>query len=147
MVIYGQSLLPGRCTGAVVWTNTPLSFWGGVDPQTGQIVDRHHPLFGRSIATAILVMSATRGSSTSSGILLEMLRAHTAPVGIITHAIEPVLALASIIGVKMYQSRVVMVTVRPDDFNVLERVSRLTIHEDGTINADERGIDPEISTR
>lgn len=133
MVIQAQSVLSGACGGHAVWTDTPLSFWGGVDPESGRVVDRHHPLYGVSITGRVLIVPATRGSSTSSGVLLEMIRRKTAPVGIVTKQLDPVLALAGIIGDKLYQRRMVLVRVEPDAYAQLHSADLIEIRADGTI--------------
>lgn len=60
----------------------PLSFWGGLDPETGMIVDKHHPQFGESIAGRSLVMPRTRGSTSSPGTLVEAIRLGNGPTDI-----------------------------------------------------------------
>ena len=57
----------------------PLSFWGGLDPETGKIVDRHHPQYGESIAGRSLIMARTRGSTSSPGTLVEAIRLGNGP--------------------------------------------------------------------
>lgn len=57
-----RSILAGVARGPVLATPEPLSFWGGVDPATGKIIDVHHPLHGRSIAGAVLMMPSDRKS-------------------------------------------------------------------------------------
>lgn len=60
----------------------PLSFWGGLDPETGRIIDRHHPQYGKSIAGRSLVMARTRGSTSSPGTLVEAIRLGNGPADI-----------------------------------------------------------------
>ena len=60
----------------------PLSFWGGLDPETGVITDRHHPQYGESIAGRSLVMPGTRGSTSSPGTLVEAIRLGKGPASI-----------------------------------------------------------------
>ena len=60
----------------------PLSFWGGLDPETGVITDRHHPQYGESIAGRSLVMPGTRGSTSSPGTLVEAIRLGNGPTSI-----------------------------------------------------------------
>jgi len=60
----------------------PLGFWGGLDPETGKIVDRHHPQFGESIAGRSLVMPRTRGSTSSPGTLVEAIRLGNGPTDV-----------------------------------------------------------------
>ena len=60
----------------------PLSFWGGLDPETGMITDQHHPQYGESIAGRSLVMPGTRGSTSSPGRLVEAIRLGNGPTKI-----------------------------------------------------------------
>jgi predicted aconitase with swiveling domain len=130
MVIHGKSVIAGECQGEVVWTDTPLSFWGGVDPQSGTVVDQHHPLCGTCMTNRVLIIPSTRGSSTSSGILLEMIRSRTAPQAIVTRQLDPVLALGAIIGEKVYGRTVVMITVDANAFATLKNCATIAIKGD-----------------
>ncbi len=56
-----QSILAGAAHGQVLATDEGLSFWGGVDPLSGLVIDVHHPLCGQSLAGKVLVMPTTRG--------------------------------------------------------------------------------------
>ena len=64
----------------------PLSFWGGLDPATGNIVDVHHPQFGACVAGRRLVMPGTRGSTSSPGVLVEAIRSGNGPSAIVLPA-------------------------------------------------------------
>ena len=77
-------LHPTRAEAQVVRLSEPLSFWGGIDPATGQIIDRQHPQRGRSIRGACLLMPGLRGSTAAPGALLECVAAGTGPVAIIS---------------------------------------------------------------
>jgi len=59
-----------------------LSFWGGLDPATGTIIDRHHPQYGETIAGRSLIMTGTRGSTSSPGTLIEAIRLGNGPSNI-----------------------------------------------------------------
>ncbi len=61
----------------------PLSFWGGLDPVTGRIVDAHHPQRGACIAGRRLVLPGTRGSTSSPGVLVEAIRLGNGPAAIV----------------------------------------------------------------
>ena len=77
-----RTLVPGTAEGPALVLDEPLSFWGGVDPETGDITDVRHPQHGASVTGRILVMPSGRGSSSSSSVLAESIRAGTAPAGI-----------------------------------------------------------------
>lgn len=57
--------------GIALVTDVPLSFWGGVDPATGTVIDQHHPLRGKLLTDRILILPSGRGSCSASGVLLE----------------------------------------------------------------------------
>ena len=80
----------------------PLSFWGGYDFKTGEIIDKHHPLAGVRAAGRILAVPFSKGSSTTTAVLLEAVRAGTAPAAILTTGVDSFFALASIVADVMY---------------------------------------------
>lgn len=76
----------------------PLSFWGGIDPLTGEICDPRHPRHGDSVCGRILVMEGTIGSSSSSAIMLELLRNDVAPAGIVIAQPDAILVLGILVA-------------------------------------------------
>ena len=72
-------LAPGTAAGYVLASTEPLSFWGGYNPETGEIIDRRHPLSSSVAKGRVLVLPETRGSSTSTAVLVESLRRGTSP--------------------------------------------------------------------
>lgn len=79
----GKSLAPGDAEGELLVLDEPISFWGGVDPASGTIIDVHHPQAGRSISGRILVLPGTRGSTAGPGALLETVYGRHGPAGIL----------------------------------------------------------------
>lgn len=80
----------------------PLSFWGGIDPQTGRIIDAGHPQLGESITGKILRMPHSRGSSSSPSVLAEALRLGTGPVAIILDEPDPMVVLGALVARLLY---------------------------------------------
>jgi len=103
----------GEASGPPLHSALALSFWGGVDPMTGVVIDRHHPLAGLGIAGKILVFPGSRGSSTGSGVLLELLLNGVAPAGMIVERGEEVLTLGAIIAEELFGRRLPIVEVDP----------------------------------
>jgi predicted aconitase/predicted aconitase with swiveling domain len=93
---------------ALVLTET-LSLWGGVDVETGRIIDHAHPDRGRSIAGTILVMPGGRGSSSSSAVLAEAIRRGTGPAGIILAVPDPILTVGALVAQALYGIRIPIV--------------------------------------
>jgi len=76
----GTALHPGSATGILFFLRKPVSFWGGVDPLKGIVADPRHPQYGAPLSGRILVMERTIGSSSSSAIMLELLRNGRTPI-------------------------------------------------------------------
>ncbi|PRD44478.1 hypothetical protein C5748_06165 [Phyllobacterium phragmitis] len=95
-------LVPGApaCAEALVLT-APISFWGGVNPQTGLIADVRHPEHGVSIRGRILCLPGTIGSSSAAAVLLELVHAGLAPAAIILHEPDAILLLGLIVAREM----------------------------------------------
>lgn len=79
----------------------PISFWGGVDPKSGTIIDVRHPQHGSNIAGRILFVPATIGSSTASTILLELVHGGNAPAALVLHQADAILLLGLIAAREM----------------------------------------------
>ncbi|MGZ8626547.1 MAG: aconitase X swivel domain-containing protein [Actinomycetota bacterium] len=97
-----RTLVAGAAEGETLVLDEPLSFWGGVDPATGAIVDVHHPQRGANVAGRVLVMPSGRGSSSCSSVLAEVIRAGTAPVAIVLLEPDPIVALGAIVARELY---------------------------------------------
>ncbi len=103
MAATGKVLLEGQAptTGEALVLTAPISFWGGVDPRTGLIIDVRHPERGASIATKVLFIPATVGSSTASTILLELVHCGKAPAAIILDRPDAILLLGLVAAREM----------------------------------------------
>ena len=132
-IIQGKPVIAGKAEGEVLSSDEPLSFWGGYDHQTGEITDRRHPLSGQIASGKILLLPFTKGSSTTTAVLLESVRARTAPAAILTTTIDSFLALASVVSQKMYEKPIPIISLTLDDFNYLKGVDRVQIDEDARI--------------
>ena len=94
--------MPGESVGQVLNLERPLSFWGGVDPETGRVTDVHHPQHGVVVTGRVLVMPTGRGSSSSSSVLLECVRARTAPAALLVHHVDPILPVGAAVAIELY---------------------------------------------
>ena len=141
-VIYGEVVVAGAGAGPLLVADQPLSFWGGYDQLTGEIIDRRHPLSGRIAAGAVLALPASRGSSTTSAVLLEAAKAGMAPAAIITIGPDRFLALASIVADEVFAKAVPMVAISAADFSGLATRMRAAVSRDGriTIDSDPNGF-------
>ena len=132
-VIEGKVVVAGEAEGELLVSTEPLSFWGGYDHQTGEIIDRRHPLSGQIAKDRILAIPNTVGSSTTTAVLLEAVRAGTAPSAILTTSIDSFLALASIVAAEMYARPIPIVAIDTKQFSKLETGSRIAVRQDGIL--------------
>ena len=93
-----RTIFRGKSTGKALVSNTSLSFFGGVDPNTGIIIDRNHPLFNKSIKDKVLIFTTGKGSTVGSYILLQLAKNKKAPVAIVCKEAEPIVAVGAIIA-------------------------------------------------
>ena len=133
LTITGKPVIPGSASGPALVSNEPLSFWGGYDWKTGEIIDRRHPLSGSIAKEKILAVPFTRGSSTTTAVLLESVRAGTAPNAIITTATDFFFALASVVADELYTKPIPLVAVSETNFTKLKTGDNIQINSSGII--------------
>ncbi len=131
--IQGRVVSAGRAQGEVVYTDEPLSFWGGYSAREGKIIDTRHALYGQHVAGKILVLPGARGSSTGSGILLEAIRLGSAPAALVLRQADAILALGAIVGRELYDKALPVVVVTEADFARLHKATHAAINERGEI--------------
>ena len=105
MTFSGRAYAAGEAEGATMILAEPLSFWGGIDVDTGAIIDRSHPDRGRTVTGAVLVMPGGRGSSSSSAVLAEAIRRGTAPAAIVLQVADPILTVGALVAQSLYGIR------------------------------------------
>ena len=132
-ILNGKAVVPGRAEGEAVVTCQPISFWGGLNTETGEIIDRRHEKAGTNIAGKVFVFPHGRGSSTSSAILAESIRNGTNPAAIINLQVEPILALGSIVSDELYRQSIPIVVLGEDDFRSIKDGDRIFIEADGKV--------------
>ncbi|MCB9079340.1 MAG: DUF126 domain-containing protein [Anaerolineaceae bacterium] len=132
-IIRGTVIVAGEGQGQLLVSAEPLSFWGGYDYHTGEIIDRRHPLSGQIAAGRVLAIPFTRGSSTTTAVLLEAVRAGTAPAAILTTGPDHFFALASIVADEMYGQPIPLVALSEVDFATLRTEQPVEVKTDGTI--------------
>lgn len=133
ITIQGTVIIPGEARGRALVGNEPLSFWGGYDWKTGEIIDRRHGLSGAIAKDKILAIPFTRGSSTTTAVLLEAIRAKTAPAAILTTGKDFFFALASVVAEELYASPLPLVTLSEQDFAGIKTDDIVQVTADGTV--------------
>ncbi len=98
----GRFFVEGAAEGIALVLAAPLSFWGGVAVESGEIVDSSHPDRGRNVAGRVLVMPGGRGSSSSSSVLAEAIRRGVAPAAIVLGRPDPILTVGALVARELY---------------------------------------------
>ena len=79
----GRKIFKGKVTGEALVTGEDISFYGGCDPETGEIVEKGHHLEGQSVSGKVLVFPTGKGSTVGSYVLYALKKAEKAPLAII----------------------------------------------------------------
>ncbi|MEM2081368.1 MAG: DUF126 domain-containing protein [Candidatus Bathyarchaeia archaeon] len=98
MEMKGRIIFKGKAEGEALVTKQPISFYGGVDPNTGEVIEKDHELRGQSVKGKILVFPTGKGSTVGSYTLYRMKKNGTAPAGIINRECETIVAVGAIIS-------------------------------------------------
>jgi len=96
--VKGRVIKDGYVEGEALKTREPISFFGGVDPETGFVVEKGHEIEGETISGKILVFPYGKGSTVGSYILYRLKKNNRAPIGIINQYCEPIVAVGAIIS-------------------------------------------------
>jgi hypothetical protein len=98
MKLKGRKIYKGIAGGEAIVTKDGISFYGGVDPDTGKVVEVGHELEGQSITGKILVFPTGKGSTVGSYTLYRMRKSKTAPAAIVNKQIDTIIAVGCIIS-------------------------------------------------
>jgi len=96
--VRGRVIRKGNVRGMALVSSEPISFLGGIDPETGVVIERGHPLEGKCIAGRILVFPTGKGSTVGSYTLYRLAKNGLAPKAIINETADPVVAVGAIIA-------------------------------------------------
>ncbi len=98
MILTGRVIYEGRVEGVALVSRMGISFFGGVDPENGVVVERGHELEGQSIAGRVLVFPTGKGSTVGSYTLYRLKQNQMAPLAIINRECETITAVGCIIA-------------------------------------------------
>jgi len=122
-----QLIVSADADGDILVCPEGLSFWGGVDPANGCIIDAHHALHGQSLAGRIVLMPTSRGSCSGSGVLLELALNGHAPAALIFCEDEGILTLGAVIASTMFERPVGIIRLSRADYDDLRAQDRAQI--------------------
>lgn len=129
----GRVLAAGRADGQALVLEEPLSLWGGMDPGSGELIDARHPQRGALLAGRVLVMPSVRGSSSSSSVLAEAVRAGRAPAAILLGEVDLILAVGAAVAEELYGVRLPVLVLSPSDLASIRDGQQLRVEEDGSV--------------
>jgi predicted aconitase with swiveling domain len=129
-------LVAGAAAGQVAASRQELSFWGGVDPVTGTVIDRRHPLCGESIAQRVVVLPKGKGSSTGSYVLVDAWVGGTGPAAILLNQVDEIIALGAVVLEEFYGVSVPVFVLDDVSFEQALRARSAELLRDGTVILD-----------
>jgi predicted aconitase with swiveling domain len=94
----GRIIKAGEAAGPALVSSEPIGFLGGVDPDSGVVVEPNHPLFGKSVAGKVLVFPSGKGSTVGSYTILRLARSGVAPLAMVNAQSEAIVAVGAIIA-------------------------------------------------
>ncbi|CAI8915127.1 cis-L-3-hydroxyproline dehydratase [Pseudomonas sp. IT-P258] len=115
----GRSLVAGAAQGALLVADVGLSFWGGVDPCTGEVIDRHHPLSGQHLAGRVLAIPSGRGSCTGSSVLMELISNGHAPAALVLAEADEILTLGVLVAQTIFARSLPVLCIGREAFAAL----------------------------
>jgi predicted aconitase with swiveling domain len=137
--IAGQPVIARAVTAEVLAADVPLSFWGGFDPDRGEIIDQRHPLAGEIATGRALVIPYGRGSCSGSGVLLEAIQNGTAPAAIVTSHLDPIIGLGAILGDELCGAFPAVIVVAEEDRQRLKTGDLVEVANDGALTVIRQG--------
>src|SRR3954452_21163668 len=111
-----MTVVAGDAQGELLSAMVGLSFWGGVDPQTGVVIDQHHPLCGESLGGRVLAIPSGRGSCSGSGVLLELILNGHAPAAIVICEREEILTLGALVAEVVFEQSIPVLRIEREVF-------------------------------
>ena len=121
------ALAPGVASGAPLRLDEPFSFWGGLDPATGRIIDRRRPQYGESLAGRVLMTPGGRGSCSGSATLAEAIRAGGGPAAILMLERDPIVVVGAMVAAELYGSECPVLLARREDWDRFAAAARLAV--------------------
>ncbi|MFI4988865.1 MAG: aconitase X swivel domain-containing protein [Alphaproteobacteria bacterium] len=126
-------VIDGSTEGRVLRLAAPISFWGGVDPASGRVIDARHPDRGLVIGGRILCLPGMIGSSSASAVMLELLRAGLAPAALILGESDAILALGVVVGRELGYPAIPILELAASEQAKLPQGALVRIGEGGVI--------------
>lgn len=115
----GRSLVTGAAQGPLLFADVGLSFWGGVDSSSGEVIDRHHPLSGEFLSGCVLAIPSGRGSCTGSSVLMELISNGHAPAALVLAEADEILTLGVLVAQTIFARSLPVLCIGREAFATL----------------------------
>jgi len=132
--IQGQVLIPGHAAGPALVLDDTLSFWGGFDPASGEIIDVHHPQFGQRVGGSILFVPESRGSAGTPGGIAETLRKGSGPSAFVLGERDVNISVGTLVANRLYALEVPVLAVACVEMAQFRSGDRIEIDRQGLIS-------------
>ncbi|CAN5703513.1 DUF126 domain-containing protein [soil metagenome] len=137
-------LLAGTASGTALVLDDPLSFWGGLDAESGRIIDQRHPQRDSTVGGRVLVMRAGRGSSSSSTLLAEAIRNGCGPAAIVLAEADEIVVLGALVAGLLDGASPPVVVAGETDYGRLLTGDAVTVAADGRLTVESGGETPAV---
>lgn len=130
-IVLGTPYVTGTASATLLAANLELSFWGGIDAQTGEVIDRFHPLSGRFLKDTILAIPGGRGSCGGSVIMMELILNGLGPKALVFERREEIITLGVMVAEELFDKTAPVVTLSPGDFREVLKWDGRIVHVQG----------------
>ncbi len=132
--IQAQVLVAGSAAGSALVLEDSLSFWGGFDPATGEIIDVHHPQYGQRVRDRILFIPQSRGSAGTPGGIAETLRNGSGPAAFILGERDVNIGVGVLVANRLYGLEIPVLAIDAAQMRQIPGSARLAIDREGVIS-------------
>ncbi|ARB31794.1 DUF521 domain-containing protein [Pseudomonas tolaasii] len=129
-ILPGRSLVGGSAQGELLFADVGLSFWGGVNSLTGDVIDQHHPLAGKNLAGRVLAIPSGRGSCTGSSVMMELISSGHAPAALILAEVDEILTLGVLLAEMIYERSIPVISIGKEAFESLRGSSYARVSDE-----------------
>ena len=133
-MVTGRVLVDGAAEGPLLRLAHPISFWGGVDPRTGRVADPRHPDHGRTVEGTVLAIPGAIGSSSSSAVMLELIRNGVAPAAVLLDRADAILALGVVVARELGRSPLPVLEVPMEGLDGWSNGDRVRVEAGGRVS-------------
>ncbi|WP_307330406.1 cis-3-hydroxy-L-proline dehydratase [Pseudomonas lini] len=129
-ILPGRSLVGGSAQGELLFADVGLSFWGGVNSFTGDVIDQHHPLAGKNLTGRVLAIPSGRGSCTGSSVMMELISSGHAPAALILAEVDEILTLGVLLAEMIYDRSLPVISIGKEAFASLRGSSYVRVSDE-----------------